>query len=74
MSMVDGDLFDKLARIGSILRKKVEPFGGIQVRLHFASTLQTLTQSFIFIKGDRHRRLFPVAPRYERKRPTQIRV
>ncbi|KAF5383613.1 hypothetical protein D9615_003724 [Tricholomella constricta] len=31
VSMVDGDLFDKLARIGSILRKKVEPFGGIQV-------------------------------------------
>ena len=32
VSMVDGDLFDKLARIGSILRKKIEPFGGIQVR------------------------------------------
>ena len=32
VSMVDGDLFDKLARIGSILRKKAEPFGGIQVR------------------------------------------
>ncbi|KAI5118403.1 hypothetical protein M0805_007537 [Coniferiporia weirii] len=31
VSMVDGDLFDKLARIGSILRKKAEPFGGIQV-------------------------------------------
>jgi ATP-dependent DNA helicase PIF1 len=31
--MVDGDLFDKLARIGSILRKKTEPFGGIQVRV-----------------------------------------
>ncbi|GLB43418.1 putative DNA-dependent ATPase and 5'-3' DNA helicase required for the maintenance of both mitochondrial and nuclear genome stability [Lyophyllum shimeji] len=31
VSMVDGDLFDKLARIGSILRKKVEPFGGIQI-------------------------------------------
>jgi hypothetical protein len=31
VSMVDGDLFDKLARIGSILRKKVDPFGGIQV-------------------------------------------
>lgn len=29
--MVDGDLFDKLARIGSLLRKRVEPFGGIQV-------------------------------------------
>lgn len=31
ISMVDGDLFDKLARIGSLLRKSVEPFGGIQI-------------------------------------------
>lgn len=29
--MIDGDLFDKLARVGSIIRKNVEPFGGIQV-------------------------------------------
>lgn len=32
VSMVDGDLFDKLARIGSMLRKSVQPFGGIQAR------------------------------------------
>ena len=31
VSMVDGELFDKLARIGSIMRKRTEPFGGIQV-------------------------------------------
>ncbi|KDQ61420.1 hypothetical protein JAAARDRAFT_54792 [Jaapia argillacea MUCL 33604] len=31
VSMVDGDLFDKLARIGSLLRKRPEPFGGIQL-------------------------------------------
>ncbi|GBE86663.1 ATP-dependent DNA helicase PIF1 [Sparassis crispa] len=31
VSMVEGELFDKLARIGSIIRKRVEPFGGIQV-------------------------------------------
>ncbi|THH11327.1 hypothetical protein EW145_g722 [Phellinidium pouzarii] len=31
VSMVDGDLFDKLSRIGSNLRKKPQPFGGIQV-------------------------------------------
>jgi len=36
VSMVDGDLFDKLARIGSMLRKKIEPFGGIQVRCFFS--------------------------------------
>ena len=29
--MVDGDLFDKLAQIARIIRKSVEPFGGIQV-------------------------------------------
>lgn len=32
VSMVDGDLFDKLSQIGSKLKKKMEPFGGIQVR------------------------------------------
>ena len=31
VSMVDGDLFDKISRIGSALRKSTRPFGGIQV-------------------------------------------
>ncbi|KAJ3552575.1 hypothetical protein NM688_g4082 [Phlebia brevispora] len=31
ISMVDGDLFDKLARLGSLIRKDARPFGGIQV-------------------------------------------
>ncbi|CAL1714612.1 unnamed protein product [Somion occarium] len=31
VSMVDGELFDKLARMGSFLRRHVEPFGGIQL-------------------------------------------
>lgn len=31
VSMVDGDLFDKLAMIGSKMKKNPEPFGGIQV-------------------------------------------
>jgi hypothetical protein len=35
VSMVDGDLFDKLSKIGSMLRKKIEPFGGIQVHSFF---------------------------------------
>ena len=39
VSMVDGDLFDKLSMIGSKLRKKIEPFGGIQV---FSSSLLCL--------------------------------
>lgn len=29
--MVEGDLFDKLAFIGSQIRKNTVPFGGIQV-------------------------------------------
>ena len=33
VSMVDGGLFDKLAEIGSLIRQKPEPFGGIQVRM-----------------------------------------
>ncbi|OAX41516.1 hypothetical protein K503DRAFT_484995 [Rhizopogon vinicolor AM-OR11-026] len=33
VSMLDGELFDKLARIGSLIRKSSDPFGGIQVRL-----------------------------------------
>ncbi|PFH51817.1 hypothetical protein AMATHDRAFT_114475, partial [Amanita thiersii Skay4041] len=31
ISMVDAELFDKLATVGSLVRKKPEPFGGIQV-------------------------------------------
>lgn len=34
VSMLDGVLFDKLAKIGSILRKRPEPFGGIQVSIY----------------------------------------
>ncbi|KAK4689254.1 ATP-dependent DNA helicase PIF1, partial [Tremellales sp. Uapishka_1] len=31
VSMVDGELFDKLCKIGSMLRKNPKPFGGIQI-------------------------------------------
>lgn len=32
VSMVDGELFDKLAQLASVLRKRPgDPFGGIQV-------------------------------------------
>lgn len=30
--MVEGQFFDKLAKLGSMLRKSSKPFGGIQVR------------------------------------------
>lgn len=29
--MLDGDLFDKLAKTASIVRRRIQPFGGIQV-------------------------------------------
>jgi ATP-dependent DNA helicase PIF1 len=29
--MVDADLFDKLCKIGSMLRKSTKPFGGMQI-------------------------------------------
>lgn len=52
--MVDGDLFDKLARVGSILRKNVLPFGGIQVRPdRFVSLCAYVNMSFkVIVTGD----------------------
>jgi hypothetical protein len=38
--MVDGELFDKLALLGSKLRKNAKPFGGIQVS-EFSGRLQS---------------------------------
>ena len=39
--MLDGDLFDKLAQLGSQIRKNVVPFGGIQVRAHITYARDT---------------------------------
>ena len=41
VSMVDGELFDKLERIGAMIKhKESEPFGGIQVMcLHVLADL-----------------------------------
>jgi len=36
VSMLDGELFDKLAKIASIIRASPQPFGGIQVGLFLA--------------------------------------
>lgn len=38
VSMVDGELFDKLAKIGCLLRRSDKPFGGIQVGTSFHIT------------------------------------
>ena len=61
VSMVDGDLFDKLARIGSIIRKRPEPFGAIQVH---TATSNHLRSGLIVLPmpGSRHRRFLPAAP------------
>ena len=61
--MVDGDLFDKLSRIGSIIHKKVEPFGGIQVLFLFTS----FVRKFLNNSGHRYWRLLPTSPRHERR-------
>jgi hypothetical protein len=44
--MIDGDLFDKLAQVASIIRESPEPFGGIQVNLLFLY-LKRITYSSI---------------------------
>ena len=30
VSMIDGDLFEKISKVGTIIRKHNDPFGGIQ--------------------------------------------
>lgn len=50
--MVDGDLFDKLARIGSLLRKNAQPFGGIQVCISSLFPISVLTRVQVIVTGD----------------------
>lgn len=45
VSMVDGALFDKLNRVGQKLRKKLQPFGGIQVRKLAVIRIESLLMS-----------------------------
>jgi hypothetical protein len=78
--MVDGDLFDKLAKIGSILRKKpMQPFGGIQVGLSIASfltfsSIRGMLKHTTFSSDCRHWRLLPTSSRPKRRRATHVRV
>ena len=67
--MVDGDLFDKLAKIGSILRKSPVPFGGIQVRSPETLVDTSLTEKI----GYHHRRLLSTPP-CDKKWLSEIRV
>ena len=74
--MVEGDLFDKLARIGSLLRKDARPFGGIQVRdssvrvndIAITRCLQFSTIAY------RHWRLLPASSSGEVRFKSQVRV
>lgn len=50
--MLDGELFDKLARIGSILRKNTAPFGSIQVRSFVSCRSYLIFSLQIIVTGD----------------------
>lgn len=54
--MVDGDLFDKLAEIGSKIKKDPRPFGGIQVCFFVQHYCSPMTDGEIVL-GDSNRRL-----------------
>lgn len=80
VSMVDGQLFDKLAYIANKLRQKVgsktvkKPFGGIQVRFDHSLHLlrvNPLTTSFLSSSpiAGRDWRLFPAPARHEGSEP-----
>jgi ATP-dependent DNA helicase PIF1 len=52
--MMDGDLFDKLAFMGSELRKAKEPFGGIQVHIFliFIRVISQASRRQVIVTGD----------------------
>ena len=68
VSMLDGDLFDKLARIGSILRKSTKPFGGIQVCRQYLAICAVFHVSV----DHRYRGFLPAPPR--REGPAHLRI
>lgn len=71
VSMLDGDLFDKLARIGSMLRKNIHPFGGIQVSDdHITDAFRALTDH----TGDSHRGFLPAASCWQKRTISEVRV
>ena len=68
--MVDGDLFDKLARIAGFLRKSGDPFGGIQVRSFFLSWLHPHGNWI----GRCHRRFLSASPCDQRGGQSEVRI
>jgi hypothetical protein len=59
VSMVDGKLFDKLAEIGSLIRQKPTPFGGIQVRIGLCTCYRSDQRELL---GYHYRRFLSAAP------------
>jgi ATP-dependent DNA helicase PIF1 len=49
VSMVDGELFDKLAQVACIMRKNTRAFGGIQVSFN-ETRLFTLSMTYSFVQ------------------------
>lgn len=75
--MVDGELFDKLARIGSIMRKRTEPFGGIQVG-YFSGYIPPYSPMYAngkacVLTACGHWRLFPAPACQQREQTDEIR-
>src|SRR5258708_28598787 len=48
VSMVDGDLFDKLARVACLIKKTTKPFGGIQASISSSLSSEHLC---LYIRG-----------------------
>ena len=70
--MVDGELFDKLAAIGGLIRGKPnEPFGGIQVNI-YRSILVGLSNQCYHV-ACRHGRFLPAATCQQRKQVDALR-
>ena len=67
--MVDGDLFDKLAKIAGMLGKGAEPFGGIQV-CSIPSVHETLILCFL---AYRDRRFLSITSCNERRSASEVR-
>jgi hypothetical protein len=71
VSMVDGELFDKIARIACLIRKTTKPFGGIQVR--YLKLPSACIGDFAFAACCMWG-LLPAATRSKRKYPSEIRL
>lgn len=70
VSMLDGDLFDRLARVACLMKKSPKPFGGIQVSGLIAPEARAYAYSGL---AHCNWRFLPIASGHE-ERPAQVRV